>query len=49
MSWYQDMWMARMIAEEKVTPRRRKEQKARSKFSAAPLRPLLRALLSWLF
>ena len=49
MTWYEDMLLARMIAEERVTPRRRREIKAHTKFTAVTLRPIVRALLSWLF
>ncbi len=49
MTWFHDVWLARMIADEKVAPRRRKDYRPPSRAGTETLRPLLRALMSWLF
>jgi hypothetical protein len=49
MTWFNDVWLARMIAEERVAPRRRKSYRPPSRSGVEALRPLLRALMSWLF
>jgi hypothetical protein len=49
MNWYEDLIIARLVAEEKIAPKQRRYHKTPSKISTTSLRPLLRALLSWLF
>jgi hypothetical protein len=46
---YQDILLAQGIAEEMVTPKRGKEYRPQNRFFTVTLRPLLRALMSWLF
>lgn len=47
MSWYEDTRLARVVAEERISPRREDVRLHRS--SRRFLRPLLRAVMSWLF
>ncbi len=49
MTWFHDIWLAKMIAEERLAPRRRASYRSPADRSAHALRPLLRALMSWLF
>lgn len=43
MTWFHDIWLARMIADERVAPRRRKDYRPTPRAGTETLRPLLEA------
>ncbi|MCU0520796.1 MAG: hypothetical protein MUF84_08905 [Anaerolineae bacterium] len=50
MNWYEGYLIGKIIAEERIAPKRRKDYYRPPRRSvAAALRPLVRALASWLF
>jgi len=48
MNWYEGYLIGKIVAEERIAPKRHYEYRLRRPLGAT-LRPLLRALMSWLF